>query len=255
MKSLLLLVTLILVVACAAPAPTPSPVPPTAAPLPPSPTPVPPSPTPVPATATAFPATATAAPPTATVAPSPTAVAARKFTVKPGADSSIKIAVKEQFVGLNFPNDAVLESKQISGDIVVAPDGKIVAEQSRLQLDMRTLVSDEADRDQNLRDTYTKVAQFPFVEFRPQELRGIPSPPPRTGQLKGQLAGDAVVLGQSRPLVWEFDGTLDATTFRGKATSSPKLTDLGLEVPRQMFLLSVEDLMRIEVNIVAEAAG
>lgn len=215
----------------AAPATTPTAAPPL------------PSPSPVSASATAAPS-ATAA---AVATPRP----ARRFVVQPEA-SKLTLAVNEQLANFKLPNDAILTTSAITGQMTVSADGAIGPD-SRFTVDFNTIKSDDSDRDDDVRDNIIETKKFPTGTFVPKELRGLPKPIPASGPIRGQLAGDLTVHGVTRPVVFDLDGTLDNDTFKGKGRTEVKLTDFGMKIPTLAFLLRVDELVRAEVEITARA--
>src|SRR5271163_1545014 len=65
--------------------------------------------------------------------------------------SSASYRVTEQFVGINFPNDAIGTSSTVAGTLTIAADGSI-APGSKLTIDLRNLKSDQDQRDGYVRN-------------------------------------------------------------------------------------------------------
>jgi polyisoprenoid-binding protein YceI len=225
----------------AAPTAAPTAAPPTAAPTAAPPTAAPP--TAAPPTATPAAPTATPAPPTATPAP------ARRFAIQPGG-SKLTLRVNEQFANVPLPNDAVLETSAVTGQLAIGTDGRFGPD-SKVAIDLSTLVSDDPERDEHVKDLYLETTKFRDAVFVPKELRGLPSPLPAGGPVKGQLLGDLTVHGVTKPITFEVDGTVDGGTFKGVAKTEVKITDFGMKVPTLAILLSVEDRVRTELSLVA----
>jgi polyisoprenoid-binding protein YceI len=199
--------------------------------------------------ATATQAAATATPAAAATKPSGNV---RAFVID-GDQSEIRLLTKEQFAGINAPSDAILATKQVSGQVLVDAENKIVPTGSKVVVQAHSLRSDEPDRDAYVHQFTLESAKFPTAEFVPKEFRGLPSPVPSSGPLKGQIVGDLTVHGVTKPATFDFEGTLQGDTFKGKATSETKLTDFGMQVPRVAILLTIEDRVRYEVNLIASA--
>jgi polyisoprenoid-binding protein YceI len=228
-------------------APPPAPAAATSAPAPtapPPPTAAPPAPTVAPPTATAAPPTATPMPPTATPAP------ARRFAVQ--KDSKLTLTVNEQFANVPLPNDAVLTTGAgaVTGQLSIGADGRFSPD-SKVTVDLSTLESDDPDRDVNIKDNYLETKTHRDGVFVPKELRGLPSPAPASGPIKGQLIGDLTIHGVTKPITFQVDGTLDGGTFKGTAKTEVKITDFGMKVPTLAILLSVEDRVRTQLDLVA----
>lgn len=242
------------VVACAGdPPPTPTP-PPTSTPVPAATaTPVPtaptmvPSPTGAPATATAVPVPPTATPPP----PTATKAAARRFVIQKDG-SKLRLVVNETLARVKLPSDAILETPDVAGQLVIDGDG-VVGPDSKFTVNFKTLKSDDEDRDTDVQDNILETAKFPTGTFVPREFRGLPKPLPAGGPIKGQLAGDLTVHGVTKPVVFDVDGTLDGPTFKGKGTVDVLLTDFGMEIPSLVVLLRVDNKVHAEVTVNAKA--
>jgi polyisoprenoid-binding protein YceI len=177
--------------------------------------------------------------------------AARRFVVQP-ADSKLTLAVSEQFVNVALPRDVVMTTSAIAGQLLLGHDLSIGPD-SRFTADLSTLRSDDSDRDDDVTETYLETEKYPNAEFTPREFRNLPRPAPTAGPIRGQLAGDLTLHGQTRPTVFEVDGTLDGGTFRGKARTEVAMTAFGIKIPTLASLLRVEDRVRTEIELVAVA--
>ena len=164
------------------------------------------------------------------------------------------LSIKEQFGNLPLPNDAVFTTPGVTGGITIAADGSIGPD-SRFTIDFATIKSDDSDRDDHIKESFLETAKFPTGVFVPKEFRGIAKPPPSGGPIKGQLAGDLTIHGVTKPAVFDVDGVLEGPTFKGKAKTEVKITDFGMKVPVMAFLLSVEDKVRTEIDLVATVAS
>jgi polyisoprenoid-binding protein YceI len=217
------------------------------------------TPAPTPADKLAAPTPTAAAKPTEPAAPATKPAEATKpagnvrtFLID-GDQSEVKLLTKEQFAGINAPSDAVLSTKQVNGQILVDAENKIVPNGSKITVQAHSLRSDEPDRDAYVHQFTLESAKFPTAEFAPKEFRGLPSPVPSSGPLKGQIVGDLTVHGVTKPATFDFEGTLQGDTFKGKAKSETKLTDFAMHVPRVAILLTVEDRVRYEFDVTARA--
>lgn len=162
--------------------------------------------------------------------------------------------MREQLADLPAPNDAVLETREIEGQIVIDADGRVVANDSRFTVDLTTLTSDRSQRDRFIRSNTLETSRFPTAEFQPEELRGFPSPPPSSGTLRGELLGPLTIHGTERPVAFELDGRIDGNTVVGTAKTEFTITEWGMRLPRVAIVLSVEDSVRIEVEFTARAS-
>lgn len=145
---------------------------------------------------------------------------------------------------------AVGRTNEIEGELQLESPGVLRGRVLAMRIDLRTLTSDEPRRDNYIRQNTLQTDQFPFAEFRSTETAGPASYRPGE-EVTFQIPGLMTIKGQERPIVWEARAKLEGDTITGTATSRVKLTDFGLQPPR-LAILSVEDEMTWEVEIVAE---
>ncbi len=164
--------------------------------------------------------------------------------------SEVRYRVREQLVGLSFPNDAVGATSAIEGTIAFDPQGRLLAGDSRFTVDLRTLRSDEARRDNYLRRNTLETDRYPTVTFVPTEARGLPTPLPQSGAVPFELVGDLSIKDVVRRVTWTATGTFEGPRINVRARTAFRFGDFGLRVPRVSVVLSVEDDIKLEADLV-----
>jgi polyisoprenoid-binding protein YceI len=159
-----------------------------------------------------------------------------------------QFAVREQLAGLDLPNDAVGSTAAISGALLILPDGKLVAGESRFVVDLATLKTDSSRRDGYIQRNTLETSAYPEAIFVPTSTAGLPAALPSSGPVAFQLAGDLTVHGVTRPVTWDVTGLVAGQTFSGTATTSITFTDFGMTLPRVGPVLSVDDLIRLQLD-------
>jgi len=211
------------------------------------------------ATATQAPATAapTLAPtlaPTPVPTAAPTAAApasAPSWTV--GNQSKATVRVREQLVGRDLPNDAVLVTTGAEGSFVLQAGGTFAAT-SKIAFDLTTLTSDSRDRDNFVKRDTLGTQQFPKAELVPLRATGLPASLPATGDLAFKLTANMTVRGRSKEVTFDVVAKRERGTITATATANPsfKFGDFGLTVPSVPFrVVSVTDEIRLAVDLVA----
>jgi len=178
---------------------------------------------------------------------------ATTLEVVPSA-SEARYRVREQLAGYNFPNDAVGTTRSISGTIAFDAQGRLEPG-SKLTVDLRTLRSDEAKRDNYLRANTLTTASFPYTEFVPREVRGLPFPLPASGRASVQILGNLTVRGVTRPTTWDGTAEFQGRAVRLQVRTAFKFGDFELTQPRIFRVLSIEDLIRLEVDLTLRQAS
>lgn len=162
--------------------------------------------------------------------------------------SEARYRVREQLAGNNFPSDAVGTTQSISGAVSLDAKGRLLSG-SKITVDLRTLKSDEARRDNYLRRNTLTTASFPYTEFVPREVHGLPFPLPGSGSASVQIRGDLTIRGVTRPVVWDGTAGFRGNSVRLQARTSFKFGDFELTRPRVLVVLSVEDNIGLEVDL------
>ena len=168
-----------------------------------------------------------------------------RFELAPTGNEA-RYRVQEQFLGVDFPNEAVGRTSSITGAIVLDAAGKVVPAQSRFTVDVTTLKSDQDGRDRQVQGRLLETAQFPKVEIAVKELRGFTYPIPASGEMKFELIGDLTIHGVTRPATWQVTASPKTGGLAGTATTAFKFTEFGMPQPQSMRLLSVEDNGKLE---------
>ena len=165
-----------------------------------------------------------------------------------GTGSRAEYRVREQLARLNFPNDAVGTTESVTGAIVINPDGSF-APGSRLTVDLRSLKTDEPKRDGFVRENTLETNRYPSAEFVPRRQKGLPMPLPATGTANFHLVGDMTLHGVTAEHGWDVAATFAADSVTAKATTRFNFSKFKITVPRVFGLLSVDDDIRLELNL------
>jgi polyisoprenoid-binding protein YceI len=164
-------------------------------------------------------------------------------------ESEVRYRVREQLVGLNFPNDAVGATSAVEGGVAFDAQGRFLRD-SRFTVDLRALRSDEARRDNYLRRNTLETERYPTVTFVPTEARRLPFPLPQSGSVPFELVGDLTVKEATRRVTWEARASFDGPRVSLRARTAFRFGDFGLRVPRVSVVLSVEDDIKLEADLV-----
>jgi hypothetical protein len=158
---------------------------------------------------------------------------------------TIKLAIGQ-------PKKAACVTRDVSGEIVLTPEGAVVPELSKIVLDQRTLKC-EAPLTNARAQSLLQTAQHPLAEFSVKNTPGLAVPLP-TGDATFQLEGDQVVRGVTQPTVYDTNAKLTPDTMVGTARANLKMTSFGI-TPPDTALYEVSDDMIAEVSIKASVAG
>ena len=163
-----------------------------------------------------------------------------------GMGSEATFTVREKLANLPLPNDAVMRTTALSGEVHF--DGR----PSVITIDLHQLGSDQERRDRYVRErmfpndpiaTFTLPAAGPLPkEFTDGETA--------TGQVTGQLG----IRGFQAPVAFEIEARDDGDVLYILGRTTFTWEDLGLTAPNLSFV-QVEDEVHVEILIAARPAA
>lgn len=196
-------------------------------------------------------ATASARPaPTPTPAPTVAGeaqTAAVRLAVAP-TGNAVRYRIRERLAGMELPYDAVGETADVTGAVVLAADGSLVRGESRVVVNVTKLASDKERRDGYVQRRLLQTEQHPTVELAPTALRGLSGRLPARGSRSFELAGDLTVRGVTRPTVWRVKAEFAGGHVRGTATTRFAFSDFELAKPSIPIILTLADTIQLEYD-------
>jgi len=170
-----------------------------------------------------------------------------RYIVAPTGNEA-RYRVREQLVNFDLPNDAIGVTKEITGTLVVEPNGTIVRDSSRIVVNVTNLKSDQARRDNFIKRRTLETEKFTTVELVPTAFRGISARPAGGEPVTFSLVGDLTVHGTTRPTEWNVIAHAEGADIVGTATTAFTFKDMGLDQPRVPVVLSVADTIKLEYD-------
>ena len=187
---------------------------------------------------------------TSTPAPTPTpafdkqreAGAYEDLTFVVGEGSEATFTVKEQLVRLPLPNDAVMRTTALSGEVHL--DGR----PSVIKVDLHQLRSD-----QDFRDRYVRTEMFRdhrFATFTAGDLGELPEAFTRGEVATGSGTGQLEIRGIVVPLSLDIEARDDGNAINILGRSTFTWDEFQIPLPRARSVVSVEDEVSVEVLLV-----
>jgi polyisoprenoid-binding protein YceI len=164
------------------------------------------------------------------------------------AGSAARYRVREQLVGHDMPNDAIGETKSVTGTIAFDSAGKVIRQASRFAVDAGTFVSDKDRRDGFVKRRILESDRYPTVVLVPTDVRGVSLPLPTAGTRPIEITGDLTVRGVTRPTTWKGTAQFSSGKIAAAAGTAFTFADFQMEQPRVPVLLSVADTIKLEIN-------
>jgi polyisoprenoid-binding protein YceI len=163
-------------------------------------------------------------------------------------ESEARYRVREQLAGFDLPNDAVGATKELSGLLILSPEGLVRSEESEFRIQLGSLKTDSERRDGYVQRRTLEVEDHPEALLVPRELVGLPNPLPEEGEVTFQLVGDLSLHGETQPTTWQVTAEFTANSITGLATTSFTFDTFGIAVPQVARVLSVDDNIRLELD-------
>ncbi len=162
-----------------------------------------------------------------------------------------RFRAREVLLGRNFFSEAVGTAPG-EGTILVTRNRTVIPTGSMVKVDLTQLRSDEPERDAFVKSIALEVDRFPEATFVPRSVSGMPERLPDSRSVAFQLAGDLTIHGVTRPSTWTVAIDLvEADSLTGTAGTNVKLQDFGIEPPRVPIVVTVEDIVSLEISFVA----
>lgn len=184
--------------------------------------------------------------PESTIPQASSAVAYRFVTS--GDANAARYRIREQLVGVDLPNDAVGETRNVSGVIAADSKGNVIPAESKFTVEVSNLTSDKDRRDGFVKRRVLETDQYPTVTLVPTKITGIALPLPTSGTRTFDIIGDLTVRGVTHPTTWKATAQFQPTGFAGKALTSFTFKDFAIDQPRVPVVLSVADTIKLELD-------
>ncbi len=196
------------------------------------------------------PAASPEASPTATACDTEAAIARAAKSYAIVSEESVARYISEEELSGIGANTAIGETQAFIGTILL-DDSNVPIVCSRFDVDLRTLQSDEPRRDNYLYNNTLETETYPLATFVLARIEGLDGGLTEGETTQLSLVGDLTLHGVTLPVVWEAEVTLDGDTLTGTANTSFEMADYNMEQPIVGAVVSVEETVRLEVEITA----
>lgn len=169
------------------------------------------------------------------------------------ANSTASYSAEEELGGFGA-NTAVGTTNAIIGQLLMAADGAPIAG-SRVDIDLRTLTSDETRRDNTLRTRGLESDTYPIATFIVTAVENWTGPLAEGQTSQFVLVGNLTVHGVTREVKWDATGTMDGDSLKGTAELTVKMSDFNIEAPTNAMVLSIDDEIKLNLDLTATPAS
>jgi polyisoprenoid-binding protein YceI len=173
------------------------------------------------------------------------------WQVSDDGSSFVGYRVREQLASLGSPNEAVGRSTAVTGTMEVA--GATV-EAVKIEADLTQLTSDEPRRDNAIRQRGLESDQYPTATLELAEPIQLESTPAQGEEVRGQGKGRLTVHGVTREVDLDLRGRWNGSTIQVVGQLPVKMSDFQIQAPRFGPVVSIEDSLAVDLNLVFERA-
>jgi polyisoprenoid-binding protein YceI len=170
-----------------------------------------------------------------------------------GEESVARYRVEQELVSIGA-DEAVGETNAIVGQLLFDESGLPLA-CSRFDVDLRTLDSGEPQRDNYLFANTLESEEFPLATFVLVTVEGLDQPLVDGEETDFVLIGDLTIHGVTRSVAWEATATREGDTIAGSATTTFEMADFEIDAPSVPVVLSLDETVRLEIDLTAEPAA
>ena len=166
--------------------------------------------------------------------------------------STARYLVREQLANLDFPIDAIGETNEVNGSIVLDKNGNIINEKSIIIVNVKSLKSDNGRRDKYISRKSLESNTYPEAKISIKKIEGLPWPLPDSGESDITIIGDMTAHGVTDQITWDTKVNFNNNSLKGLAKTNFKFEKFDMELPRVAIVLSVDDNIRLELDFNAE---
>ena len=159
------------------------------------------------------------------------------FVVTDGSEATF--TVEEQLVRLPLPNDAVMRTTTLSGEV------RLDGGESSIQIDLHTLVSD-----QEFRDRYVRTRMFgshQYATFTVPDVGSLPDGLDAGETVTTTVSGSLDIRGITVPMEFDIEARDDGSELFILGRTTFTWQELDIPPPTAPSVASIEDEVRVEV--------
>jgi polyisoprenoid-binding protein YceI len=162
--------------------------------------------------------------------------------------SEVVVGVEEQLAGVR--GDVELRTQGIAGDIAIAAGAPPQVRLGDVVVDVHQLQSDNSLRDKVLRHEYLESHSHRQIRLEDAEVT-LPGDATADAVEGATIDATLVVKGEPHPVSWNVDARVNDDTLTATATTSLKMSDLGVGPITKVGLVQSSDDVELTLRLVA----
>jgi polyisoprenoid-binding protein YceI len=150
------------------------------------------------------------------------------------------------------PKDVIGTTNEMAGEIALDTNDLSTAQVGVIQVNARTLSTDDDRRNQAIRNRILFTDNYEFITFTPTEIRGLEGEAAVRQEFTFQIAGDLTIRDITKPVVFDVSAQLvTENQLTGSAVAKIQRGDFNLVIPNVPFVANVGEEVALEINFVA----
>jgi polyisoprenoid-binding protein YceI len=171
------------------------------------------------------------------------------------AQTTASYSVHENLIFQNKPNnDAVGTTHALQGSFSIRTGASPLVAAMNIKVDLRTLQTDSARRDNFVRQNTLQTDTYPYATFISVSTQGLPASYSNGQTVHFQLTGNLTMHGKTNKEVFDVQGKVVGNTITGTATSTIYMTDFDIQPPNLANIAIAQNKVLITVTFTAREA-
>lgn len=182
------------------------------------------------------------------------AAGVRRYAIIPEQSEAAYFA-DEKLANLPLSSTAKGTTKAIEGHFYLGANGLDTSQESKFTVDLTTLRSDQSRRDNQVQQRGLETAKYPKATFVATKLEGYPTEFPAGQEVEMKLTGTLDLHGVKKEVTWDVKMKKEGEALSALATVNFLNADFNIPVLNIAGMVSVEDDVTLQVQVVAKASG
>ena len=173
------------------------------------------------------------------------------YEIKP-KESEVRFMLGEILRGV--PTAVIGKTDQIAGQIALDLSDPSTAKVGAIQVNARTLLTDNSFRNRAIRNRILFTDAFEFITFEPTAVTGLPDSISVGDTVEFQITGDLTVRDNTSEVTFDVTATaVSPSRIEGTATTTVMRQNFNLQIPSVSGVADVDEEVILEIDFVAEA--
>jgi len=174
------------------------------------------------------------------------------FKIDP-QNSEVRFEIDEDLRGQR--NTVIGVTDQVAGELGVNFDGLSQTQAGVIQVNARTLVTDNNFRNRAIANEILDTGPYEFIIFTPTSIDGLPGSVAEGETVSFTITGDLTIRDITTEVVFDVQVTVNSPTqLSGLATAVVTREDYGLTIPSVPNVANVEQEVELYIDFVANSS-